>query len=283
MKISAIIQARTSSNRLPNKVLLKLPYNSDVTVLQQVIRRLKKSKKLNDIILATTVENDDNVLVDIAIKEGINYFRGNKNNVLERYYLAAKEHNVDIVVRITSDCPCVDSKILDMLVDKHLETKADFTSNALERTFPHGLDIEVIKYDVLEKAFYNATEEYEREHVCPYIYITKPELFKINIVRACEQLYAPDIRVTIDTIEDYTLLCAVFDYLYYNNNFFDGYDLINLFHNKPWLKNINKNILQKRTVATMEEEIEDAKKLLKLQGLNKVYKLFEDILRNRLL
>jgi spore coat polysaccharide biosynthesis protein SpsF len=281
MKIAAVIQARTKSERLPKKVLLKLPYNSDVTVLHQVIRRLKKSKKLDDIILATTVEDDDNILVDIARNEGINYFRGNKDNVLERYYFAARKYKVDVIVRITSDCPCVDAKILDMVVNQHLEKKADFTSNTLERTFPHGLDIEVINYGVLEKAFYNATEKYEKEHVCPYIYITKPELFKINIVRACEKLYAPDIRATIDTIEDYTLLCAVFDYLYYTNNFFDGYDLINLFHNKPWLKNINKNILQKRPVATMEEEIEDAKKLLKLQGLNKVYELLEGILKNK--
>jgi len=279
MKISAIVQARTSSTRLPKKVLLNLPYNTNITVLQQVIRRLKKSKKLDSIILATTDEKEDNVLVDIAEKEAINYFRGSKDNVLERFYFAAKQFKVDIIVRITSDCPCVDPEIVDMVVNKHLETNADYTSNAIERTFPHGLDIEVINYGILEKVFYSATKEYEKEHVCPYIYKTNPERFKINTVSAYEKLYAPDIRVTIDTIEDYTLLCAVFDYLYYNNNFFNTDDLVNLFNQKSWLKNINKNILHKRILTTMDEEIEEAKKLLKMQGLNNACQLFEGTLK----
>ena len=280
MKISAIIQARTSSTRLPKKVLLNLPHDTNITVLQQVIRRLKKSKKLDSIILATTDEKEDNVLVDIAEKEAINYFRGSKYNVLERFYFAAKQFKVDIIVRITSDCPCVDPKIVDMLINTHIEADADYTANTIERgIFIQGLDAEIIKYNSLEKAFYNATKEYEKEHVCPYIYKTKPELFKINIVSAYEKLYAPDIRVTIDTIEDYTLLCAVFDYLYYNNNYFNADDIVNLFNRKPWLKNINKNILHKRILTTIDEEIEEAKKLLKMQGLNNACQLFEGTLK----
>jgi len=280
MKLSAIVQARTSSTRLPKKVLLNLPHDTNITVLQQVIRRLKKSKKLDSIILATTDEKEDNVLVDIAEKEAINYFRGSKYNVLERFYFAAKQFKVDIIVRITSDCPCVDPKIVDMLINTHIEADADYTANTIERgIFIQGLDAEIIKYNSLEKAFYNATKEYEKEHVCPYIYKTKPELFKINIVSAYEKLYAPDIRVTIDTIEDYTLLCAVFDYLYYNNNYFNADDIVNLFNRKPWLKNINKNILHKRILTTIDEEIEEAKKLLKMQGLNNACQLFEGTLK----
>ena len=279
MKISAIVQARTSSTRLPKKVLLNLPYDTNITVLQQVIRRLKKSKKLDSIILATTDEKEDNVLVDIAEKEAINYFRGSKDNVLERFYFAAKQFKVDIIVRITSDCPCVDPEIVDMVVNKHLETNADYTSNAIERTFPRGLDVSVFSYKVLECAYMNAEKGYDKEHVTSFFYKTKPELFKINTVSAYEKLYAPNIRVTIDTIEDYTLLCAVFDYLYYNNNYFNADDIVNLFNRKPWLKNINKNILHKRILTTMDEEIEEAKKLLKMQGLNNACQLFEGTLK----
>src|SRR4030066_2065637 len=103
--VGAIIQARISSMRLPGKVLKDLPYASGITCLEQVIRRLKKSKRLNEIIIATTKDKEDNRVVDIVKKEEVKYFRGCKENVLSRYYLTAKENNLDIIVRVTSDCP----------------------------------------------------------------------------------------------------------------------------------------------------------------------------------
>ncbi len=105
--IGAVIQARTSSTRLPNKVLLELPYRSGITVLQHVIRRVKQSQKIEVIVVATTEDNADDSIVNIALREGVLCFRGSKENVLERYYLAAKKHKLDSVVRITSDCPCI--------------------------------------------------------------------------------------------------------------------------------------------------------------------------------
>jgi len=169
MKIAAIIQARTFSTRLPGKVLKELPYASSITCLEQVIRRLKKSKKLNDIIIATTKEKTDNEIVDIAKKEDVKYFRGSKENVLSRYYFAAKENNIDLIVRITSDCPCIDADITDLTIDKHINKMADYTSNSLTRTCPHGLNVEVFKFNALEKAYKNAIKDYEKEHVTPYI------------------------------------------------------------------------------------------------------------------
>jgi len=268
MKIAAIIQARTTSTRLPEKILKKLPYASNITVLEQVIRRLKISKKLDDIIIATTTEKTDDKIIDIAKKENIIYFRGSKEDVLLRYYLTAKENDIDLVVRVTSDCPCIDAQIVDVVISEHLKINADYTSNSLIRTYPHGLDVEVFNFDALEKAYKDAKEDYEREHVTPYIN-RNPQKFIVNIVKAPKELYAPDIRVTLDTEEDYTLLCAVFDYLYPKNKYFAAYDIVNLFKEKPWLKLINKKIIQKKVFNTLEEELEEAKRILDLQDLKK--------------
>jgi len=275
MKIGAIIQARTSSTRLPTKVLQKLPYGGDITVLHQTVRRLKKSKKIIEIIIATTKDKEDREIVKIAQKENVGYFRGSKEDVLSRYYFAARKHGLDIIVRITSDCPCIDPKIIDLVIEKHLKTKADYTSNSLERTFPHGLDIEVLNFKALEKAYTNATQDFEREHVSPYIYKTRPNLFRITLVKAPKRLSAPDIRITLDTEEDYTLLCAVFDYLYPRNKFFSTEDIIELFKKKPWLKLINKKIIQKKIFDSLEEEIREAITLCNLQDLKRTKEFLE--------
>ncbi len=268
MKIAAIIQARTSSTRLPGKVLKELPYASGITCLEQVIRRLKKSKRLNEIIIATTKDKEDDKIANIAKKEDVKYFRGSKENVLSRYYFAAKENNIDLVARITSDCPCIDADITDLTIDDHINRMVDYTTNLLVRTYPHGLDVEVFNFDALEKAYKNATKDYEKEHVTPYIN-RNPQKFKINMVKAPKELYVPDIRVTLDTEEDYALLCAVYDYLYPQNKYFSVYDIVNLFKEKPWLKLINKKIIQKKIFNTLEEELEEEKKILNLQDLKR--------------
>jgi spore coat polysaccharide biosynthesis protein SpsF len=273
MRTTAIIQARVSSTRLPGKVLKELPPGSGITVLGQVIRRLRKCRKLNDIIVATTTEKEDDELVHIAQREGAKYFRGSKEDVLSRYYLAAKENNSDIVVRITSDCPCIDPEVVDSVIEKHLATKADYTLNTLIRTFPHGLDTEVLSFDTLEKTYTEATEAFEREHASPYIYKSNPQMFKITSVEAPPTLRAPDIRITLDTEEDYALLCAVFDYLYPQNEFFGTEEIIKLFRDKPWLKTINKKIVQKKVIASLQQELEEAVRILDLQELKRAKEL----------
>lgn len=246
MKIGAVVQARTGSTRFAEKILKELPYDSGITVLEQVIRRVKRCKKLSDVIVATTTEKEDDELVSIAQREGAKHFRGSKEDVLSRYYFACKENDLKIIVRITSDCPCIDAEVVDSVIEKHMATKADFTSNTLVRTFPHGLDTEVLNFDTLEKAHFEAKQGFEREHVCPYIYKSNPQMFKISTVEAPQRLRAPDIRITLDTEEDYALLCAVFDYLYPKNKFFGTEDIIKLFNDKPWLKIINKNVVHKK-------------------------------------
>lgn len=171
MNIGMIIQARVGSTRLPNKVLKYLPFDSEITVLAQDIRRVKRSKYLNKIIIATTENSKDDDIVRIAKEENVKFFRGSEKDVLERHYLAAKENKIDVIVRVTSDCPCVDSEIIDMVIYEYLKDDSyDFVATVLQRTFPVGLDVEVIKFSALEKAYKEAKKFYQREHVTDYIY-----------------------------------------------------------------------------------------------------------------
>lgn len=269
MKIGAIIQARTSSTRLPEKILKYLPYESNITVLQQVIRRLKPSLLLNEIIVATTMDNNDAKVVSIAEKEKVNYFRGSMDNVIERYYLAAKENSLDVIIRITSDCPCIDHNIVDLVIEKHLENQSDYSSNTLFRTFPDGLDVEVINYNALEKCYKNAKDVLEKEHVTQYIH-NNSDLFKIDNIEASDELYGPHLRITLDTEEDYALLCSIYDYLYNEDVFFNAKSVVKLLQDKPWLKIINKKIVDKKSFENFDEEIHEAMKVLELQELYKV-------------
>jgi spore coat polysaccharide biosynthesis protein SpsF len=279
MNIILIIQARTTSTRLPQKVLKHLPYNSITTVLEQVIRRAKKCRMVNEVIVATTTDEEDNQIVKIAENNDIRYFRGSRDDVLSRYYFAAKMAKADIVVRITSDCPCIDPKVIDRLITHHINGGFHYSSNTIKRTFPHGLDAEVFNFDVLEEAHFNANKPFEREHVCPYMYTTNKDRFKLGFIEAQKEEYAPDIRITLDTEEDYALLCAVFDYLYDKDNFFNVVDIVKLFEAKPWLKLINKKIVQKKTFTDVNEEIKEAIRVLDLQELKNAAKLLREIKR----
>jgi spore coat polysaccharide biosynthesis protein SpsF len=278
MNVGAIIQARMSSTRLPGKVLKKLPWDGKVTVLEQVVRRLKRSKKLNEVIIATTVEREDDEIVKICKKKDIKWFRGSKENVLSRFYFAAHKNKFDIIVRITSDCPCIDPGVVDLIIEKHIKAKADYTSNCLVRSYPHGLDAEVFNFNALEEAYNSAKNNYEKEHVTPYIE-NNPRKFKHLNVKLPQKLCVPDIRITLDTEEDYALLCAVFDYLYSQNEYFNVYDILNLFKEKPWLKLINKRIVQKKIFYSLKEEVKEAIKVLELQDLKKASHLLKKYLK----
>ncbi len=274
MNTGVIVQARMTSTRLPGKVLRELPYGSGVSVLEQVIDRLTRARKIDTIIIATTINSADDKIVDITKKKKVSCFRGSETDVLSRYYLAAKKNRLDIVVRVTSDCPCIDPEIVDLIITEHVKQKVDYTANSLDKTYPHGLDAEVFNFDVLEHAYKNAKKDYDKEHVTPYIRMHF-DIFKILSMRAPVELNAPDIRITLDTEEDYSLLCCVYDYLYSKNKYFNAYDVVSLFKTKPWLKLINKKIMEKKIFDLVEDEICEAIRVLELQDLKKS----RDILR----
>ena len=171
MKTGVIIQARTSSTRLPKKILLDLPMGSGINVLQHVIRRVKHCKNIDELIVATSTEVEDEEIVKIAKKEQIQSFQGDLYNLISRYYFAAKKFKLDIIVRITSDCPCIDPYIIDLLIENHIKNKVDYSSTSTDdqRSFPHGLDVEVLNFTTLEKIYNEVQDKDDKEHVGTYI------------------------------------------------------------------------------------------------------------------
>ena len=276
MTIGAIIQARMSSTRLPGKILKTLPYDSNITALEQVIRRMKRSKQIGEIIIATTTEKEDNEIVKIADKEGVRWFRGSENDLLARYHFALEETELDVIVAVTSDCPCIDAEIVDLVIEKHLSETADFTANWLTRTFPRGLEVEVFSFAALERSFHEAQSDLDKEHIPRYISTTNPGSFRIAQVCAPEELTAPDIRITLDTENDYALLCMLFDHFYSSDPFFFAREIVTLFREKPWLKLINKNSLQKKVFGTLAGEIVEVAKILDFYGLKRAKEFLKE-------
>ena len=239
MKIVAIIQARMNSSRLPGKVMLKLGNDS---VLTNVIQNVKKSNMINSIIVATSNSLVDDIIDKEAQKNLVETYRGSESNVLERYYHAAVQAGADVIVRITSDCPLIDSSLIDNTIRVFLDNDYGIVTNAgineELRTYPRGLDVEVFGIDELEFAFRNAKKKYEIEHVTPFIY----ETFKSYVTK--NDIDYSSIRITLDTLEDYRLLTEIYKYLY--PNYISWIQIISIINEYPSLREINGNIRQKK-------------------------------------
>jgi len=268
MKTGVIIQARMSSTRLPGKIARELPYGSGITMLEQVVRRIKKCRLADEVIVATTTDRDDDAVVRLAKKAGAEVFRGSKEDVLSRCYFAAKENKLDTIVRITSDCPCIDPFVADQVIKTLISSGADYVSNTLARTFPHGLDAEAFTFKALERAHENAKDGPEREHVTFYIY-RRPGEFKLRNIKAPPALRRPDIRITVDTPEDYVLACVLYDFLYSSDKCFGLRALVRIFKKKPWLSLINGKVRQKKVFRSFSEELPEAVRVLELQDLRR--------------
>ncbi|MDH7604644.1 MAG: glycosyltransferase family protein [Melioribacter sp.] len=242
--ISAIVQARTGSTRLPNKIFKEL---CGKPILWHVINRLSYSKLISQIIIATTILPEDDTIEEFCKINNILFYRGSSDDVLSRYYETAKKFNAEIIIRITSDCPVIDPQIIDKMINNFFDfydkEKIDYMSNTIIRTFPRGLDAEIFPFNVLEKTHLEAKQNYEREHVTPYIY-QHPEIFKIKNF-ACEKDYSFH-RWTVDTIEDFELIEKIYESLYKENDIFYFEDILKLFEKYPDLVNINKDIKQKQ-------------------------------------
>lgn len=199
MNISIITQARTGSKRLPSKILKNI---GDVNMLQMHLRRAIKSKLANQFIVATTFNSQDDIISEQAINEGFKVYRGKEDDVLDRYYQAAKKYKSDIIVRITSDCPLIDPILIDKVIEAHIINNKDFTSNISKRTYPDGFDVEVFNFKVLEQAWLEAKDISDREHVTYYIWKNNNHFSKYEFVNEIDYSY---IRLTLDYIEDYQL------------------------------------------------------------------------------
>ena len=244
MKVVCLVQARVGSTRLPGKILKEI---CGKTILHHEIDRLKKCKEIDEIVIATTDKEDDDKIVNEAKKLSVKYFRGSENDVLSRFYYSAKENNADIVVRVTSDCPCIDFEILDKMLiyfkEKYKEKQVDYLSNTIKRTYPRGYDIEIFTFSALEKSYINAKKEYEREHVTPYIYDKTNNFLKLSFENKDDY---SEYRVTLDTIEDFIVIKNIFENLYYKNPYFKLNDVVQYLNDNLHIVDINKHIEQKK-------------------------------------
>ena len=192
------------STRFPGKVMVEL--NDNHNVLDYVINQLRFSKSIKNLIIATTFLEEDDIIVEYAKKNNLEYFRGEPLDVLDRYYQCAKKFSLETIVRMTSDSPFLDPLIVDKTVNKFQEDDFDFVSNNLIRTFPIGIDTEIFSFKTLEQAWKEAKLPSEREHVTPFIKKNK-EVFKIYNLENNQKI--PIYRLTIDRNEDLEFLRAI--------------------------------------------------------------------------
>ena len=229
-KIIGITQARIGSSRLPKKVLLKI---NNKTLLDYHLQRILKAQSVNKWIVATTTEEDSNEIVSIAKNYEISTFKGSLNNVLDRFYNAIKNENADYVVRVTSDCPLIDTKLIDETVNYCIEQKLEYYSNVIDEQFPDGLDVEIFSFKSLKDAWINATLPSEKEHVTPYI--IKKYNIKKNYHRIIDHKYSK-IRITVDQWQDYELIKNLIEILGENE---DWQTYANYILSNPEIKNLN--------------------------------------------
>jgi glutamate-1-semialdehyde 2,1-aminomutase len=205
MKVVAIIQARMGSTRLPGKVML--PIVKGMPMIEVLLFRLRQAKEINKIVIATSVNQKNQPLVDHVTKLGFSIFQGSENDVLDRYYRAAVLHNSDIVVRITGDCPLVDPEVVDAIIKTYKLGGADYVSNSNPPTYPDGLDVEVFSFSSLKTAWKEAKKSFEREHVTPFI--RESGRFKIKNFTNNKD-YSSE-RWTVDEPEDYKVIKSIFE------------------------------------------------------------------------
>lgn len=240
MRVVAVIQARMGSTRLPGKVLVDLA--GDFT-LARVVNRTGRAKLLDQVVVATTVKPADDAIVRLCSERGWSCYRGSEEDVLDRYYKAACAFQADAIVRITSDCPLIDAGVVDRVVQEFLDRQPgiDYACNVLpRRTFPHGLDTEVMRFEVLEQAWREDDNPAWREHVTPYIY-RHPEKFRLLWVT--NDVDYSHMRWTVDTPEDLEFIRRIYEH--FGHDHFSWREVLAVLDEHPEWLDINRHVRQK--------------------------------------
>ncbi|OHB70604.1 MAG: acylneuraminate cytidylyltransferase [Planctomycetes bacterium RBG_16_43_13] len=242
MKTVIIVQARMTSRRLPGKVLRTV---LNKPLLEFQIERFKRVKLADEIVIATTINETDIPIVSLCERLSIPYYRGSEDDVLARYWEAAKAYKADLVVRITSDCPLIDPSVIDSVIQFYLynSNNCDYVSNVLVRSYPRGMDTEVFPFFVLDEAFQESTDKTDLEHVTPFIH-RQPQRYSLANVFYTED--QSQHRWTVDTPEDFELIKKILENLYPVNPKFSLEDVLNLLKSYPEWSNINAHVEQKK-------------------------------------
>lgn len=233
MTINAFVQARMNSRRLPGKVLKPILSRPMLSLL---LERLRKCQHIDNIVILTSEEESDDEIADFCHTENVALFRGSLNNVLNRFTSALKKHPCKHVVRITADCPLIDHRIIDQVIQLHLNDKNDYTNNCDTPSFPHGLDTEIIKADVLQSIELQQLKPSDKEHVTLFVR-THNEQFKLGLLK--NEIDYSAYRLTVDEKEDLSVVTAVFEALYNKDADFDYLQAIEFLDANPKLKLLN--------------------------------------------
>lgn len=241
-----------ASTRLPGKSLLNI---AGRPLLGHVLDRVHASRRVQETVVATTAAMSDQAIVDFARANGALCYRGSVEDVLDRFYQAARQCGADAIVRITADDPFKDPDVIDLVVDALLgDPRVDYASNTLEPTYPEGLDVEAFTMSALEETWRFAKLPSEREHVTPYIW-KNPDRFRVVNVRHSSDL--SKLRWTLDYAEDYRFTSEVYSRLYFGQ-VFRMEEVLNLLESEPWLADINAGIVRNAGyVASVQRDRQD--------------------------
>ena len=236
-KIVTVIQARTGSSRLPGKVTKEILGRS---LLIRMVERVQASTLKGCIVVATTTDKEDDVIEDICQDNRILCYRGSALDLLDRHYQAGKWQEADAVVKIPSDCPLIDPRVIDKVLQYYLDNNFEYVSNLHPATYPDGNDVEVMNFSTLEKAWREAKKDFEREHTTPYLW-EHPEKFSIgNVVWGSGLDYSMSHRFTIDYAEDFVFIKTIFESLYPKNHNFGLQEILELLRVNPHIAAINE-------------------------------------------
>lgn len=241
MRIVSTIEARMGSTRLPEKTMREMVGKP---MLELIIERLKRARKLDEIVVATTTEAEDEVITRLAERTGVKWFRGSSEDVLDRVLQAAKAYQADIIVEMTGDNPLLDPELVDEAINIYLKGNYDYVSNAIKETYPDGLNVQVFSVKVADEVASITNDPADRENVSLYIY-EHPERYRLYNMEAPPEYYHPEYRWTVDTEADIQFITAVYENLYYENPSFSIADIMKLLREKPDLLKINAYIKQK--------------------------------------
>ena len=278
----AILQARMSSTRLPNKVLKKV---NNKELLAYECDRILKSKKIDKLIIATSNDSSDDLIQDFGLRTNIEVFRGSLDDVLSRYYMCVKrfkdKKNIAKlnIIRVTGDCPLIDPQVIDEVIETFEEGKYDYVSNTLIPTYPDGMDIEIFTYEALKIAYNKATLKSDREHVT--LYIRNNEQFK-KINHKAKNDFS-HLRLTVDEQSDFDLIKNILENLYPKNNNFTYLDVVSYMSQNPYLFMLNSTI--KRDEGLDKSLIEDTKnkELIQQTKFNKWNRLKQKLNKKNLI
>lgn len=236
--ICALIQARFSSTRLPGKILREI---NGRPMISYMLDRVAAAENIDKVVLITSTDSSDDPVEKLCKNNNILYYRGSLDDVLDRYYQAAKKLKADVIVRLTGDCPLMDPRMVEDVINVYKKGSYDFVSNSIppNNTIPDGMDVEVFSFRKLEQAWHKTKKPSDREHVTFYFW-QNPKLFSVFKYDLKKDLSS--YRLTVDYPEDFEVIKAVFAELYPKNPLFTMEDIIDFLNDNPDIRNMNKNV-----------------------------------------